>query len=105
MLDPADAAHLLAAAGAARTAVDQHRQRRSVAGRFGGIGAVDDQHPPVKSGGPLDEVACRFGRVREQRQDKATAAAIGERDCVRQVAVRHDRRHRSKGFAVVDRAG
>ena len=59
MLDPAHAAHLLAAAGPAGAAVGQHRQRRAVAGQFRGIGAVDDQHPAVIGRRAADEVARR----------------------------------------------
>ena len=94
MLDAAHAAHLLAAAGAAGAAVDQDRQRRAVAGRFGGVGAVDDQHPAVIGGGALDELARGFGRMGEERQRQAAHAAIGERDGVGEVAVGHDRRDR-----------
>ena len=103
MLDAADAAHLLAAAGAAGAAVDQHRQRRAVAGRFGGVGAVEDQHPAVIGGGALDELARGVGRVGEQRQHQAAHAAIGERDRVGDVVVGHDRRDRAERLAVVDR--
>ena len=96
MLDAADAAHLLAAAGAAGAAVDQHRQRRAVAGRFGGVGAVDHQHPAVIGGGALDELARGVGRMGEQRQREAAHAAIGERDRVGHVLVGHDRRDRTE---------
>ena len=88
MLDAAHAAHLLAAAGAAGAAVDQDRERRAVAGRFGGVGAVDDQHPAVIGGGAADEIARRVGRMGEQRQGQAAHAAIGEGDGVVQVAGR-----------------
>ena len=67
MLDAANAAHLLASAGAARPAVDQHRQRRAVAGRFRGIVAVQDQHSAVIGGRALDELAGGIGRMSEQR--------------------------------------
>ena len=103
MLDAADAAHLLASAGAAGAAVDEHRQRRAVAGRFGGIVAVQDQHPAVISGRALDEVARRLGRVGEQRQHEAALAAVGERDRVGHVLVGHDRRDRAERLAIVDR--
>ena len=43
----ADAAELLAAAGAAGAAVHEHRQRRAVAGGLGGVVAVEDQDPAV----------------------------------------------------------
>src|SRR5439155_19697579 len=53
MLHAPDAAHFLAAAGATGAAVNQHRQWRSMAGRFGGVGAIDHQHPAMMSGGSL----------------------------------------------------
>ena len=88
MLDAADAAHLLAAAGAAGAAMDEDGEGRAVAGRFGGVGAVDDQHPAVIGGGALHEIARRVGRVGEERQRQAAHAAIGERDGVVDVACR-----------------
>ena len=45
--DAADAAELLAAAGPAGAAVDEHRQRGAVAGRLAGVVAVEDQDPAV----------------------------------------------------------
>ena len=105
MLDAAHAAHLLAAAGAAGAAVDEDGQRRAVAGRFGGVGAVDDQHPAVIGAGAEHEVARRVGRMGEQRQRQAAHAAVGERDGVVEVAVGHDRRDRPERLDVVDRVG
>ena len=62
--DTADAAHLLAAAGAAGAAVDQGRERRAVAGRFLAAVAVDDQQAAVIGGDA--QRPCR-GRSRRRR--------------------------------------
>ena len=103
MLDAPHAAHLLASAGATGATVNQHRQGRTVARRFRSIVSVQHQHPAVIGGRALNELAGRVGRIGEHRQHEAASAAVRKRDRVGDVAVRHDRRHRPKRFAVVDR--
>ena len=76
-----------------------------MAGAFGGIVAVDHQHPAVEGGGALDEVARGGGIVGEQRQSEAAHAAIGERDGVGEVAIGHDRRDRAERLDIMDRVG
>src|SRR3569623_720028 len=102
VLDPADAAHLLAAAGAAGAAVDQDRKRGAVAGRFSGVVAVEDEHPAVKSGGTLNEISSGLGRVREQRQGEASASAVRQSNRVAEIAIRHDRGNGTERLAVMD---
>src|SRR5579862_5441385 len=70
------AAHLLAAARASRTAVYKHWQRRAVAGRFASAVAVDDEQTTVKGAGAGDHGPryCRI--VGEDRHDERTLAAV-----------------------------
>jgi hypothetical protein len=59
----AQAAHLLAAAGAARSAVDEHRQGRAVAGGFGCRIGIQDKQPAVPGGGTEHDLAGELGIV------------------------------------------
>ena len=54
--DAADPAELLTAAGPTRPAVDEARERRAVAGRLGGVVAVEHEQPPVPGRQAEDEV-------------------------------------------------
>ena len=103
VLDGADAAELLAAAGAARAAVLEHRQRRAVAGRFGRGDAVEDEEAPVPRRHLRDRLRRDLGIVGDERRDQAAAAARGERHRLVEVFVRHQRRHRTERLDVVDR--
>ena len=76
-----------------------------MSGALRGIVAVDDQHAAMEGGGALDEVAGGGGIVGEQRQSEAAHTAIGERDCVSEVAIGHDGRNRAERLDIVDRVG
>src|SRR5579872_4784410 len=101
MFDPANAAHLLAAAGSSWTAVDQHRERGTVPGRFGSVSAIDDQHPAMVGGRTLDKLARRLWRMGEEREREAPAAAVRQSDRIGHVSVWHDCRDWPERFDVV----
>ncbi len=56
MFDPADTAHFFAAAGAARTAVDEHRERAAVTGALFGAFVIEDKDPSMPGAGAQDIV-------------------------------------------------
>ena len=91
MLHAADAAHLLAAAGATGSAMDQDGQGRTVAGRFLGAVAIDDGDASVIGAGVTNNLARNFGVMREQRHDQRAAAAIAKVDGIIEIFVRHER--------------
>ncbi len=101
----AQAAQLLAAAGATGSAVHQVRERRAVA-RVGAAAAlVDDQHPAVVAGDAEREVAG-LGKVRgEHRRDQAAVAQRREVDRVVEGVVAQDRGDRAERLDGVDRRG
>ena len=72
VLHAADAAHLLAAAGAAGAAVDEDRERRAVAGGGLGAQAVADQHAAVERGEAEDDLLRHGLVVGEDRGDEAS---------------------------------
>ena len=102
VLDAADAAHLLAAAGAAGAAVDEDRERRAVAGGGLGAQAVADQDAAVERGEAEDDLLGDRLVVGEDRGDEAALAALGERDRLVEVVVGHDGGDRAEGLDVVD---
>ena len=71
----ADAAELLAAAGPAGTAVDQHRQRRPVAGRLRGVVAVEHVDPAVPRRDAEHDGPGDVGVVGDDRGDQRALAA------------------------------
>jgi hypothetical protein len=78
--DGAQAAQLFAAAGAARAAVLEQRQRRAVAGGLGRGFAVQHQHAAVQRSQRRHHGARRcFGARGDQRADQAALAARGQR--------------------------
>ena len=103
VLDGADAAELLAAAGAARAAVLEHRQRRAVAGRLGRGVAIEDEQAAVPRRHLRDRLRRDLRIVGDERRDQAAAAARGERERLVEVVVRHQRRDRAERLDVVDR--
>ena len=103
--DGADAAELLAAAGAAGAAVDQVRDRGAVAGGAAGVLAVEHEHAAVVGGDAGDELAGHGGIVGADRGDERAAAAGGEADGVGQVRVADHRGHRAEGLQRVDLFG
>ena len=78
----ADAAHLLAAAGATRTAVHEHRQRRAVAGRLAGVVAVEHEQPAVPRRDAEHDLAREVGVGGDDRAGQAALPAGGQRDRV-----------------------
>ena len=102
VLHAADAAHLLAAAGAAGAAMDEDRQRRAVAGRGLGAQAVADQDAAVEGGEAEDGLLGDGLVVGEDRGDEAALAAPGQRDGLVEVVVGHDGGDRAEGLDVVD---
>ena len=101
----ADAAHLLAAAGAPRTSVHQVRQRRAVAGGLPGAVAVHDHDAAVIRRQSQYQLR-RHGIVgAEDRAGQAPAPAPRERDGLFERVIGHERAHRTKGLDRVDRAG
>ena len=83
MQHAADAAELLAAAGAARTAVHERRERRTVAGRFLRAMPVHDQHAAVVRREPEHESRRDSVVGREHRTGEAAVAAARNRDRIR----------------------
>src|SRR5699024_6509968 len=63
VLDTAQTAHLLTAAGPAGSAVDEVRQRRAVPGRLRSVVAVEDEDAAVPGGDPADEFGGKLGIV------------------------------------------
>ena len=72
--DAADAAHLLAAAGAAGPAVHELRHRRAVAGRLLGVVAVEHQQPAVPGSDAEDDLAGEGGVAGDDRAGEAALA-------------------------------
>ena len=103
----ADAAELLAAAGATGAAVDEHRQGRAVAGRLGGVVAVEHQDAAVPRREAEHERAGDGRVVGDDRADERPLAARGQGDRLVERVVRHHGRHRAEGLDVVglDRTG
>ncbi len=100
----AHAAHLLAAAGASRTAVHQVRQRRSVSGRLLRAVAVDEQHPAVirppcrgRLSRAVSSLAVKSEPTSEPRPRLASSIASSTE------RVRHHRVHRAERLDVVRR--
>ena len=98
----ADAAEFLAAAGAAGTAVDQVRDRGTVAGGAAGVLAVEHEHAAVVGRDPGDQLLGHGGIVGADRGHQRAAAAGGEPDGVGQVRVADHRGHRAEGLERVD---
>ena len=101
----ADAAELLAAAGAAGSAVHQHRQRRAVAGGLRGVVAVEHQDPAVPRREAEHDRARDVGVVGDDRADQAAAAAGGEGDRLVEAVVRDHGADRAERLDVVRLAG
>ena len=74
----ADAAHLLAAAGPAGSAVHQRRQRRAVAGRLGGVVGVEHEQPAVPRRDAEHDLAGELGVAGDDRADQAAEPARGQ---------------------------
>ena len=74
----ADAAELLAAAGAAGAAVHEMRNGGAVACRGAGVVAVEDQHAAVERGDASDEFDGDLGVVRGDAGDEGAATAGDE---------------------------
>ena len=84
------AAHLLAAASTARTAVDESRQRRAVSRRFLGAVAIGEQQPPVIGGRAHHAAPARHSSPVATRA-VAKTAAFGDDRLVRFRSSRHCR--------------
>ena len=83
----ANATHLLAAAGATRSAMHQRRERRAVSGGFLRAVAVHDQDASMVGSQPQHESARERIVRGEHRRDQAAAAAARERDRIRRIPV------------------
>jgi hypothetical protein len=105
VLDTAQTAHLLTAAGPAGSAVDEVRQRRAVPGRLRSVVAVEDEDATVPGGDPADEFGGELGIVGDHRTDQGTAPAGGQGHGLLGVGIRDDRGHGSEGFDVMDGIG
>ena len=105
MQHAAHAAQFLAAARASGPAMHQMGQGGAVARRLCHGGPVGDVDPTVP-GGTLQRDDPRHLRILcDQRRDQRPAAAIGQRGCMGQVAIRHQGRDRAERFDCVHRRG
>ena len=95
------AAHLLAAAGASGTAMDQVRKRRAVAGGFLRAIAVENEQTAVECARAGQHLTRDVRIVSVERHHQRTLAAIDERDGVGEIAIGHQRRDGAEGFGVV----
>ena len=91
MRHAADASQLFAAAGPARPAVDHVGHGRAVARRFLAAVAIDEGDPPVERTAAQHDVAGELGVVAENAHHERALAAIGQRDGVGSILVRHQR--------------
>ena len=105
MLDAADAAQFLAAAGAAGAAVDQARHRRAVAGGALGAGAIADQHATVRMR-RAPSAASRATAVSSVNTEATSEPPprLASVDRLVEIVIGHQRRHRAEGFDLVDGA-
>ena len=101
----ADAAEFLAAAGAARSAMDHVRHRRAVAGLLLGAVAVDQHEAAVEGADAEDEIGRRGGIVGVEGGHEAAVAAIGERDGLIEPVIAHHRADRAEGLDAVHVGG
>ncbi len=104
VLDAADAAHLLAAAGATRPAVHQVGQGRAVSRRFCGAVPVDDHHAAVIRGGAEHEFASDVVVVGDNRSGEAAFAHARQLDGLAEVVVGKNRADGTEGLDRVDGA-
>src|SRR5688572_13991705 len=92
----ANAAHLLAATRATRTAVHEMRQRRAVTGRLLRGRTIGDQDATVIWREPEHD-RTRYLRIgSEHRSGEAAGTAPRQRDRTRDVVARHDRADRTE---------
>ncbi|MCY1291820.1 hypothetical protein D9M70_410230 [compost metagenome] len=104
VLDRAQAAELLATAGAARAAVLELRQRRAVAGGFGRRFAVEDVQAAVQCGGGRHHLGGDARVPGDQAGDQAALAAGGQGDGFVEVVVAHQGADRAERLDVVGAA-
>ena len=104
VLDRPGAAQFLAATGAARAAVHQHRQRRAVAGGFARAVAVEDQHASVPARGCQDDAARLVVVVGVHRTGEAALAKRRDGHRLFQIAIGHEGADRAKGLNLVHQA-
>src|SRR5882672_12209659 len=96
--DPANTAHLFAAAGAARAPVDQWGERRAVARGLFRARSIHDQDAAMVRREPEDDSAGEGIIGTEYRRRQTALAAPGERNRLVRVAVWHHRRDRTEGL-------
>ena len=105
MVHAADAAELLAAAGASRSAMDHMRHRRAVAGLLLGTVAVDQHEASVEGADAEDEIGRRGGIVGVEGGDETAVAAIGESHGLIEPVIAHHRADRTEGLDAVHVGG
>jgi hypothetical protein len=101
--DAADAAELLAAAGATRSAVDQVRQRAAVAGRLGRVVPVEHEDAAVEGGRPQHDGAHEGGVVADHAGDQGTPAQREQVDDLLGAVVGHEGGDGAERLDLVDR--
>ena len=101
VLDAAQPAHLLTAAGPTGPAVHQSGQRRSVAGGLAGVVPVQHQQPPVPRCDTQHDLAGDIRVVGDQRTDQAALSADGKRDRVGDGVVADQGADRAEGLHLV----
>ena len=102
VFDTADTAHFLAAAGAPGAAMDEVRQGRAMTRRFARAVTINGNNTPVIRGCSQDKAPRHRRIIVEQRQGERPLPAIGERDRVLEVLVRHQGCDRTERLHVVD---
>jgi hypothetical protein len=101
--DAADAAHLLAAASPAWSAVDERRQRRAVPGGLLRVGGVENQQPAVPRRHAKHHLADEVRVAADHRADQAAAATGRECHQLRGGGVRQQRRDWSERLDLMRR--
>ena len=96
MLDGSITTQLLSATGSTRSAVDQCRQRRTMAGGFRRTIAIDDQQASMP-GGRIEDNLFRLRVITgKHRTHQAAPAFLCQQDGLVNIPVRHDRTDRAK---------
>ena len=103
MLDRAQSAQFFPTAGATRTAVLEHRQRRAMASRLGRGDAVEHEQASVQRGDTRNHTGRGRRILRHQCSNQAAAATCRQRQGFIETVVGHQGADWAEGLDIVDR--